>query len=179
MRSPLVLTLDSDVEFVAPGWLSEMVQLLERGGLAALGRYEPGRHGYRPRLAPYALLLRTRAVRALGVSFRGVASFGSVEERDRWASRPPSFTMEPDELALYPTAQIYPTGAMLFERLQDAGLRWGNLPPPVAAKLVHRGHMSWASGEEDYMLGAPPRFRDHHAAALAEVRVRLRRYQSR
>jgi hypothetical protein len=175
-RTPLVLTLDSDVEFLAPGWLSEMIELLESRQLSALGPYEPGHGGYRARLAPYLLLVRADVLRRLRTSFRGFARFRSEEEFRRWSARRPSFTMEPGELATYPTAAIYPTAAAILERLEAEQEPWATLPEPIAAKIIHRGHMSWAGGEENYMLHAPARFRRHHELAVAEVRERLREY---
>jgi hypothetical protein len=84
--------------------------------------------------------------------------------------------MEPPELDSYTTAEIYPTGAELFERLQAARLPWADLPESVASSVVHRGHMSWAAAADDYMLEVPSSLQAHHKAALGEVVDRLRHY---
>lgn len=175
VQTPFFLTLDSDVEFLARGWLSEMLELMERDRLDALGEYLPGHDGYRARLGPHVLLLRTSAFRALGASFRSFVRIEDPEEARRWQARPRSFHVDLEELAGYRTAALYATGAGLFERLERAGARWAALPRPLAAKFLHLGHMSWAANTRGELPGAV-RLRDDHAARLAYVRERLRLY---
>ena len=89
VRTPFFLTLDSDVEFLATGWLTEMLNLMEQMALVALGEYEPGQGGYRERLAPYILLLRTAFIRALCTSFRGFVRIEDPAEAQRWQALSP------------------------------------------------------------------------------------------
>jgi hypothetical protein len=175
VQTPFFLTLDSDVEFLATGWLSEMLDLASRDDLVALGQYEPGRAGYRPRLAPYVLLVRTAAFRALRASFRGHARIADPDEARRWRARPPSLNLDLEELASFRKAMFYTTGAAFFERLEQSGARWSDLPAAIARKFHHLGHMSWAADEQDTLPGTPA-LRRAHATRLAYVRQRLDQY---
>jgi glycosyltransferase involved in cell wall biosynthesis len=168
VETPYFLTLDADVEFLAPGWLSAMLDLAQRERLDALGLYEPGIGSYRPRLAPYVLLFATATFRSLATSFRGYTRIDDPEEARRWRSRPRSQELSPEEAATYRTAAFYSTAAALFERLTHHGSCWSDLPPAIAAGFLHLGHMSWAAGE--------PSQQNDHAARLTYVRSRLRSY---
>lgn len=177
VRTPFFLTLDSDVEFLASGWLTDMLDLMVGEGLDALGVYEPGFQGYRPRLAPYVLLLRTATFQALGTSFQPFVRIEDAEEARRWQARPRGFRVEFEEIASYRTAAFYPTAAYLFERLQESGARWRDLPGAIAAKFQHLGHMSWSPVRPDTAQapGADGPTREQ-AAKLAYVQERLRGY---
>ncbi len=177
VRTPFFLTLDSDVEFLEAGWLTDMLDLMAGEDLDALGVYEPGFRGYRPRLAPYVLLLRTATFHAVRASFLPFVRIEDAEEARRWQARPRGFQVQFEEIAAYRTAAFYPTAAYLFERLCEGGARWRDLPAALAAKFQHLGHMSWAPGTPD--VGGAPRGGDlagGQAAKLAYVQERLRRY---
>jgi hypothetical protein len=67
--TPYVVTLDSDVELLADGWLETALAVVHRDGLAAFGSLERGRGRYRRRLA--LISGRTKAVRRVNGTFRG------------------------------------------------------------------------------------------------------------
>lgn len=175
VRTPYALVLDSDVEFRVPGTIAGMLELAEGRRLAALGLHEPGHGGYRPRLAPYVLLLRTDVVRALGTSFRGCTLTDDAEEARRWHDYAGRFEMDPAEVALFPATRIYPTGARFFERLVETGLPWSDLPPALAGSFHHFGHLSWG-GLADAQ-GGSERARTEHALSRAAVEAALAAYR--
>jgi hypothetical protein len=166
VRTPFFLTLDSDVEFHCGGWLSDVLDLAESGGLAALGVFEPGIGSYRPRLAPFALLLRTAAFRELGTSFRSFVRIEDPAEAARWRARSRSENLDQSEVESYHSAAFYSTGAAVFEQLQRTGAAWAELPPAVSRKFTHHGHMSWAARERR-------RPRAEHARQVDHIRQRL------
>jgi hypothetical protein len=143
VTTPLVLVMDSDVEFLQDGCLAAMVDLVESRRLAALGQLEPGWHGYQPRLAPALLLLRTDVVRRYRASFRPATWISDPAEADRWARRGPAYEAPPSELASYHSLSTYPTAALLFERLREGGEAWADLPDDISRRFRHFGHMSW------------------------------------
>jgi hypothetical protein len=175
VRTPYALVMDSDVEFRAPGCLAGMLELASERGLAALGVHEAGHGGYRPRLAPYVLLLRTDVVRELGTSFRGRTVCEDAGEERRWQAYAGRFELDPAEVARFRATRIYPTGACFFERLVEAGHRWSDLPPGLAGAFHHFGHLSWG-GLTD-ASGGSGRARAEHALNLAAVEAALQAYR--
>lgn len=175
VTTPFFLTLDSDVEFMAGGWLSAMVAFAMQEELVALGVYEPGMAGYRPRLAPYVLLMRTAPFRSLGLSFQSFVRIEDPAEAARWRARGHSFQVADQELASYHSASFYATGAALFERLEQTDARWAALSDDIADRFRHLGHMSWAADTAGDVPGAADLHTDHDAK-LAYVRARLRQY---
>jgi hypothetical protein len=151
VRTPYLLTLDSDVEFLRDRWLGRLLEEMEGdGSLAAIGPYEPGGRGSQPRLAPHLFLLRTEAVRDLGTSFRGCTVVTDPDEATRWRARPTTWRVDESELATaFPSARLYSTGGLLFEAL-DASPRWRWRPTPddVAVAYRHWGHQSWGLTDE-------------------------------
>jgi hypothetical protein len=209
VRTPFVLTLDSDVEFLEAGWLSRMIDLMTRDNLAALGVYEPGipiggvsgvcrgsswmrtdpastlhsavvgeeecrGFGFRRRLAPHVLLLRTSVFRDLGLSFRGCTRIEDEEEWRLWSAGPDRHSMAAAELRKFRTVTIFDTGALLLEALERAGARWAALPPAITRMFVHLGHMSIAGIEAANPAGPP--VHGEYPERLAYVRERLRTY---
>jgi hypothetical protein len=166
VRTPFFLTLDSDVEFHCSGWLSDMLELAERNELAALGVLEPGIGAYRPRLAPFALLLRTAVFRELGTSFRSFVRIEDAAETARWRARSRSENLDQAEVESYQSAAFYSTGAAVFEQLQKTRAPWSDLPQALSCKFTHHGHMSWAARERR----RPPA---EHAREVAYIRQRL------
>jgi hypothetical protein len=178
VNTPFFITLDSDVEFLERGWLTEMLELMLRERAVALGVYEAGDDGYASRLAPHLLMLRTAELRCLRASFRGFTRFGSVTEARRWASRTASLTIDREERQRdYPTSRFYSTAAAIFERILETGCKWCELPTTIARKVRHWGQMSWAAGTRDYMLAVPPTMRTSHAVRQEAIRARLRAYE--
>jgi hypothetical protein len=167
--TPFFLTLDSDVEFRACGWLSALLELAERDGLAALGVFEPAIGAYRPRLAPSVLLLRTEAFRTLNTSFRPFVRIVDSIEAARWQARPPRENLEMWELESYQTAAFYPTAAALFEQLQATGAPWADMPRSIASSFVHLGHMSWAAAEGGHLRIEHHRLRDYIRTRLVAL----------
>ncbi len=174
VRTPFTLVLDSDVQFLEEGCVDGMLALARSSGLSALGVHEPGYAGYRPRLAPYVLLLRTDVVRRLGVSFRGGEVTEDAAERARWQARRPAYELDPAELARFPTTRVYSTGALLFERLLEAGEPWADLPVVLARRFHHYGHLSWGGLADDD--GGNAAARAEHARVLAAVEQALAAY---
>ncbi|MGW6978368.1 glycosyltransferase family 2 protein [Streptomyces sp. NPDC054932] len=171
--TPYFLLLDSDVEFLSTGWLSDLVDLADAEGLAAVGEFEPGRFPCRDRLATYLLLLRTDAFRALGVPFRQVLTFGDPLEEERWYSRARHHVLDPSAFDGFPSAAFYDTAAALFERLGREGLPWKPFPPAVAAKFRHLGQMSWSADAHDDYVGVEL-LREHVRVASEYAGARLR-----
>ena len=124
VTTPFLLTLDSDVEFLATGWLREMLNLLKRASLTALGEYEPGVCGYRSRLAPHLLLLRTSALHTHHWSFRGFVSIEDPDEAKRWRARPKSPNLDAEEAATH----SYPGLSTPSHRAAPGPERWRDLP---------------------------------------------------
>ncbi|MFC6023200.1 glycosyltransferase family 2 protein [Plantactinospora solaniradicis] len=145
VETPYFLLLDSDVEFLDTGWLTDLVDLAEREGLAAVGEYEPARFPVQPRLATYLLLLRTDVFRSLRVPFRSVLRFGDPDEERRWHARELDPVLDPSAFDGYGSAAFYDTAAVLFERIQQRELPWRSFPREIADKFHHLGHMSWAA----------------------------------
>lgn len=172
--TPFVLTLDSDVEFLADGCLDAMLAYAERQGLDALGVYEPGHRGYGPRLAPYVLLLRTAVIRHVGLSFRSGSVTADPDEARRWRARPTRYQLDPADLDQYPTTRVYATAAYLFERLVAAGRPWANLPSDIAGRFHHHGHLSWGALSD--AEGGSAASRHENALRLAAVEKALKAY---
>jgi hypothetical protein len=173
--TPYVLTLDSDVEFRGE-CVTTMLNLADERGLSALGVFEPGHLGYRPRLASQILLLRTDVLRRLRTSFRGITVCEDPDEQRRWDSYARRWEITPDELRLFPATRIYPTGAHLFERLIAAGHAWADLPPDIAKRFRHWGHLSWG-GLSD-AAGSSAAAREEHERKLAAIRRALAAYET-
>lgn len=169
------LTLDSDVEFLHPNWLSRMLELAEGEDLVALGELEPAVVNYRARLAPYVLLLRTAAFASLATSFQGFTRFEDPEEARRFVERGQMYRIDASELAEYPGATLYPTAARLLEELERSGSRWQATPAEILGMYRHIGHMSWG-GNDEPIPGADA-FRAEYDTGLAYVRERLRLYE--
>jgi hypothetical protein len=165
VRTPWFLTVDSDVEFLAGGWLDALLR--HAPGLCAIGEFEDGWGNVAPRLAPYLLLVRTDAFRAIGGSFRGKAVIHDPEAAARFqeGGRTGAYRLTPEEAAAFGTARFYSTAAVLFEQLSEAGLPWAATPSTVLASYRHLGHMSWAQGHAD--------LREQHRRRLSYARLRL------
>lgn len=175
VQTPYFLALDSDVEFLADGWLTELLNLAEREQVVAVGEFEPAIAGYGARLAPYVLLLRTAAFRALNRTFHGRITIYDPDEAKRFHSRPQTFRIDVSELAEYPSAKILTTAAQVLEELERTGARWRDTPAPIRAMYKHIGHMSWGANDEP--LPGADRFRAEFLAGLEYVRGRLRLYE--
>jgi hypothetical protein len=160
------LTLDSDVVFLRRGWLSDLLEIRRQADAVAVGEYEPGFGAYRPRLAPYLLLLDTERFRAVSISFEPCAVIRDPAEARRWRSRGNTEHMSYSELRRYRSATFYSTGAMLFEGIVETRMRWVDTPLPVRLKYQHLAHMSWAAAE--------PSFAGAHRAKLSQVRALLK-----
>jgi glycosyltransferase involved in cell wall biosynthesis len=163
--TPYVVTLDSDVELLADGWLEAALAVMHRDGLAAFGSLEPGRGQYRPRLALHLLLIRTDAVRRVNGTFRGTFRCDDPDERERWRARRTGWAIDLDDLDAFPGVIVYPPGAQLLEALDAAGERWAAFPADIEQRYVHYGHLSWGGADGG------------HRARRAAVRDRLVAYE--
>jgi glycosyltransferase involved in cell wall biosynthesis len=169
VQTPYLLTLDSDVEFLARGWLTSMLAYAQGTRLDALGLFEPAVGAYRERLAPYVLLLRTAALRGVATSFRSFVRIEDPLEAARWQARPARENLEVAELETYHTAAFYPTAAAVFEQFHQRGFRWASLPPALQASFRHIGHMSWAEADSD-------RLAVQHNERKSYIRARLAKH---
>jgi hypothetical protein len=175
VATPYFVTLDSDVEFLADGWLEDMVGLMEQDGLAALGALEPGRPQYRARLAPHLLLVRTDAFRSVNGTFRGASEATDESESTRWREARSSWYLDFDDLAAFPTVVVYPPGAVLLDQLERAGHRWAPITADIAARYMHYGAMSWGGAADEN--GGAAAMRTDHDARAALVTRRLLAYE--
>jgi glycosyltransferase involved in cell wall biosynthesis len=162
VNTPYFLTLDSDVVFLRRGWLSDLRETLESRAVAAVGEFEPGVDAYRPRLAPYLMLIESDQFRTLRCSFRSCVMMTDPAEIRRWRRRRPTENVSYEELCTYHTGAFYSTGARLFERMVDSGVPWAATPLRIRRKYYHLGHMSWGARE--------PRFTASHQDKLAYAR---------
>ena len=164
-----VLTLDSDVAFLQPGWLGELRHALDRSGAAAVGEFEAGVGGYRPRLSPALCLLETERIHALRFSFRSFVRFHDPEEALRWRT-----SGERGENISYEYLASFTSGAFYSDRCQalrtNAGI-WHTLgehtdrdptqiPPHRAHVMGRRRHISPRAafgevGVHSRRIGAP------------------------
>jgi hypothetical protein len=164
VETPYFLLLDSDVEFHESRWLTDLVDLAEREGLAAVGEYEPDRFPNQPRLAAYLLLVRTDVFRSLRVSFRPVLHFDDPDEERHWHARAHGLMLQPSDFDGYRSAVFYDTAAVLFKRIQQNALRWRSFPPDVAGKFHHLAHMSWAAAIDSDHVSAAEKYAEHRLA---------------
>jgi GT2 family glycosyltransferase len=168
VKTPYFVTLDSDVEFLRPGWLADMLVVLRRDKALAVGEFEAGIGGYRPRLAPHVLLVDAKQFRAIGGSFVSFVRIGERREARRWVRTPMGFVLDEAEQATYRSGAFYSTGAALFERVLERGSQWVQTPRPIRKKYRHFGHMSWAHDAAGY--------RAAHDNKLRLIRKRLAGY---
>lgn len=150
---------DSDVEYLAEGWLADMVQTAERTGAALVATRIQARDGvaYRHpttgaertlarRPEPWLLLLDLAQTRP-----RVATSF-------KYVDRPGADG----------TKIAYDTAAAFFEDVDRAGLAWTEMPASYAAAYHHFGSLSWLGGRD-----VPLRRRAKQLAKRAYVRARL------
>jgi hypothetical protein len=147
------LLLDSDVEFLQPGWLSELIAIAEQEDLGAIGEYEPGQYPCMPRLATYLLLIRTDTFRSLKTSFSSELRFSDDHERQRWYSQQHDDVLAASAFDGYSSAAFYDTAALLFEGIVRRGIAWRPFPATTAAKFRHFGHMTWSEDAKDGYQG--------------------------
>jgi hypothetical protein len=171
VSTPFFITLDSDVEFLRRGWLTDILSFMEREDLAAVGEFEPEVLSSRPRLAPYLLGLRTASFLAWKSSFRGSVRFARHDELVRWRNRNRMVCVDVQELAAFPTATLYPVGAILFESMQEHNAKWAETPKHLRSKYRHLGHMSWANDENE--VRGTTRMISHHKEMKRYVTRRL------
>jgi glycosyltransferase involved in cell wall biosynthesis len=172
VETPYVVTMDSDVEFYEPGWLTALLRCTAADpNLAAVGELEPGIGGYAPRLAPYLLLLRAEVPAQLNVAFRGFSNTSDPDEVRRLQAIGPRWRLDESELLDFPNLRVYSTGAVLFEAMQRRGLAWADTPPAVRRMYRHIGHQSWGDRPED--APGQAEFARADAASREYVRNRL------
>lgn len=170
--TPFFLTLDSDVEFLDRGWLSEMLELMKRETVDVIGQLELGNDVCQPRLTPDLMLIRTAAFRELSTSLAAFTWLENAEEALRWSAQPHSPVFNRAELAGYSNIRIYDAAAYFFENLQKNGKRWLSIPESTANKFHHLGHMSWASDISEE-LPTSRLLHDQFRARQSYIRERL------
>ncbi|GAC1365165.1 MAG: hypothetical protein NVSMB32_08430 [Actinomycetota bacterium] len=132
--TPLAVFVDSDVEFLRPGWLSDLVATLRSRGAAAVSAellpesanfIEPvGGKTVRlaSRLAPWLLAIDVAKVKALGTSF----------------------AFRAEETSAVPEGLIaYDVGAWLLRALETAGHSFAVMDEAYRKKFHHYGGLSW------------------------------------
>jgi glycosyltransferase involved in cell wall biosynthesis len=151
---------DSDVEFLRSGWLDRMVAAARRDDAALVATRVQARDGqpYRhpvtgaartlaPRPEPWLMLIdvtKTRGVVQTGFGYR-------------------------DEVSPAGDGKIaYDTAAAFFRALQDAGLRYVEMPPDFSRFYHHYGGMTWVRAS-DARLPIARRLRQR----AKELRIRL------
>lgn len=134
---PYAVFVDSDVEFFQPGWLARLMGVARSGAALVLTSEPADRPGYvdpdtgrkcriAARLDPSLMVIDVQQVRRLGVSFE------------------PKTFVPSDEV---PEGAIsWDTGAFVFQRLKDEGLRYEVMPPDFHAAYLHYGGLSWSGG---------------------------------
>jgi hypothetical protein len=172
VETPFFLTMDSDVEFLAPGWLSAALVLMEQDRLDLLGEFEPNIASGQSRLAPHVLLLRTRTFRRWGVSFCGFAEIDDPDEARRWRKRGAQIRVDVAESASYQYARSYDTAAYLFQVARARRARWRDTPKAIRRMYRHLGHMSWSHDARH----ADDTFAACHRITSAYVQERLYEY---
>ena len=135
-QSRWALFIDSDMEFLAEGWLREAVAVAEEAGARLVCEYlSPSDPHYvspingvhlslAARPSPWFLLVEAPVAREVDVSFAGTKWTDQVTGR----------------------ATSYDVGGRLLEALQQSGHRAVQLPQQTRAKMVHYGGLSWLPG---------------------------------
>ena len=150
---------DSDVEFLRPNWLDELVQAAHTSNAALVCTRIQAKGGVlythpktgamatlAPRPEPWLMLIDVEAARKLNASFM-------YEEHTL-----------PDG-----TKVAYDTGAAFFRELKRAGLRYVEMPPQFSKSLRHYSGMTWQGRD------MPLRRQAKQLAKHIAVRVRLLR----
>ena len=155
---------DSDVEYREPGWLTDLVDAALDTGSALVCARMLSPHGvyvhpvtgatrqlaHRP--SPWVLLIDIEQVRSV-VS----ASFESLDVKDLTASG---------------GGTSFDVGAVYFEALVAAGLKWTEMPPEWRGKFRHFGGLTWL---KNGALAKDSTVRLRQMAKLGIVEARLRR----
>jgi glycosyltransferase involved in cell wall biosynthesis len=140
---------DSDMEFLADGWLSEMMEVMASTQCALVCAYfTPPDPDYvhpvyqtqmqlAPRPSPWLLLLDLEQVRDISASF----------------------LFHEDEATEGVPGVAYDVGGFFFRELTDRGLTWRSMPESWLEKAHHFGGMSWGlpggGGSPTFLSGAP------------------------
>ncbi len=130
-RTRYFVIVDSDVEFLEPGWLPRLVASLGDRSMVAYGvipeqRYretgygDPFEYTLLERPDPCVLLLDHERTRHIP------ASFAWREEADRW-----------------PAQRAYDTSGYFARALEQDGQTWAGLPDSVQRSFRHFGGRSW------------------------------------
>jgi glycosyltransferase involved in cell wall biosynthesis len=173
VRTPYFLTLDSDVEFLKPGWLPRLLDFAERNRLAALGEFDPGHGAYRPRLSPHVLLVNTEEFLKLRSTFRAFVLISDASEAKRWCAKEHDFCLDPRVMKSFRSARFYPTGSAFFERIILCKRPWGISSNQMTSDYRHFGHMSWALGTKS---SARQAMADAHQRRENYIKHRLASY---
>lgn len=159
---------DSDVEYLQPDWLTDLVTKASTTGAALVcarmqhppDTFEHPLTGAKRRLAPrptpWLLLLDVDQVRG-----RVDASFRYVDEED------------PDA---YGGKVAYDVGAAYFAALEAAGLGWAEMPPEWQPKFRHYGGLTWLPHSQ---AGASIKVRARQLAKVGLVHAHLWRARLR
>jgi hypothetical protein len=163
--------VDCDVEFRYPGWLSEIVKLMDRSRIDLLGFVEPTPHPVAERFATFVLAMRTHEICALQRSFATHLEFDDCLEAARWHAQPHGKFLDTTAFDDYPTARFYDTAARVYEAAQRQGLRCAEFPAQWRERFLHLGHMAWSDKiDESYQGWGSLRFQRQQALAYAQSR---------
>jgi glycosyltransferase involved in cell wall biosynthesis len=165
--SRYVVFSDSDVEYLEPGWLRDLVDTAEREHAAlvcARMQYPPDRFEHpvtgakrrlAPRPTPWLMLVDTDQVRG-----RVDASFAYVD------------VVDPDA---YGGKVAHDVGAAYFAALDAAGLPWAEMPEAWQSKFRHFGGLTWLKGGPE----ATPKVRARQLAKMGVAHAHLWRARAR
>ena len=155
---------DSDVEYRAPGWLSDLVETATTTSAAmvcARMQTPPERYVHpvtgaerklAPRPTPWLLMLDVEQVHG-----RVDAGFGYRDVDDPTA---------------FGGKVAYDVGAAYFAALEAAGLTWAEMPPAWQPKFRHFGGLTWLKSGQ---ANATVRVRSRQLAKAGLVRAHLAR----
>lgn len=171
VRTRYTVLVDSDVEFIEPGWLSDMVEMMNDNDIDLFGFLEPARHPIQERFATFVLAMRTAEILALDCSFATSLSFGAPAEATIWHSRNYGKFLDTTAFTDFPTARFHDTAAQVYESARAHGLNCTEFPSRWRRKFLHLEHMAWADSTDDSYAGADA-LRHHRHRALAYARAR-------
>lgn len=135
--TPFAVISDSDVEYLRPGWLRDMMATARREGAALVATRIQAVGGV-PYVHPVTGARRTLAARPEPwLMLIDVAQVRPVVHT--------SFAYR-DEPGPDGTKIAYDTAAAWFRDLDAAGLRWVEMPPDFARAYRHFGSLSWQKG---------------------------------
>ena len=157
--------VDSDVEFRHPGWLHDIIEMMDEQSIDLFGFPEPVRHPIQERFATYILAMRAETIRGVGCSFATSLVFDDDADRERWHAQSHSRFLDTTAFNSYPSARFYDTASRVYHAALQNGLRCEAFPEAWRDRFYHLGHMAW-SGQIDDSYARADDLRGHRSQAL-------------